>query len=164
MGADGSRGPKPFTQRRMSTVFVRVPSAEWAAVRYGHKREFRAACGKHSALWSVATPTPAVAYTVNSYGHYDSALMVLDDVWREPLGAITAESLAAEGCESFAEFRRAWIEREKRWFPPLRMTTVYRIRPWAQDDDAQMADLLLRRLYGEFRLEAPLASHADSAA
>ena len=153
MGSDGSRGPKPYLQRRMSTVFVRVPSAEWPAIVCGTKREFRAACGKHTALWTVQTPTPAVAYTVSDIGVYDSALMVLEAVWREPLGAISAESLAAEGFGSFAEFRRAWIRREKRRFPRLRMTTVYRVRPWTPEDEREMGEVLLERLYGEFLRE-----------
>src|SRR2546428_9008139 len=116
MGADGSRGPKPYTQRRLSTVFLRVPYADWPAVKLGTKREFRAASGKHSALFNIATPTPAVAYTVTSFGFYHSSLMVLEDVWREPLAAISQESLAAEGYESLKEFRRAWIKRENRGF------------------------------------------------
>jgi hypothetical protein len=130
-------------------VFVRVPRAEWAAVTCGSKREFRAACGKHSALWNVKVPTPAIAYTVSTLGEYASMIMVLEDVWREPLGAISPISLAAEGFESISEFRRHWIEREHRPFPPLRVTTVYRLRPWTAADDIEMADAVLRHLYGE---------------
>jgi hypothetical protein len=144
------RGPQPFKQRQASTLFVRVPRAEWAAVRYGGKREFRAASGKHSALFNVPTPTPVVAYTIDSFSRYSSALMVLEKVWREPLGAISEESLAAEGFATFAHFRRAWVIREKRYFPPLRMTTAYRVRPWTPDDDREMAEVLLERLYGDF--------------
>jgi hypothetical protein len=162
MGSDGSRGPKPYVQRRVSTVFVRVPRAEWPAVVCGTKREFRAACGNHSALWSVQAPTPAVAYTVSSVGVYDSVLMVLEAVWREPLGAISAESLAAEGFASFAEFRSAWIRREKRRFPLLRMTAVYRIRPWTLDDERLMGELLLERLYGEFLPEGQRHARSDT--
>jgi len=131
-------------------VFVRVPRAEWAAVKHGAKREFRAASGQHSALWNLTAPSPAVAYSINGRGDYSCALMVLEKVWREPLGAISADSLAAEGFATFAEFRRAWMLREKRRFPPLRMTTVYRVRPWTDDDTTCMGDALLGHLYGEF--------------
>lgn len=150
VGSDSSRGPRPYTQRQTSTVFVRVPRAEWAPLTVGVKREFRAAGGKHSALWNVHLPSPAVAYTINSFGTYDSSMMVLEDVWREPLGAISSASLAAEGFDSIGEFRRHWMEREHSRFLPLRMTTVYRMRPWTEDDDREMARVLLGRLYGDF--------------
>ena len=150
MASTGTRGPKPWTQHRASTIFLRVPSADWTAVRHGNKREFRAESGKVSQLWNVACPVPVVAYRLDSSGRYDSALMVLEAVWREPLGAISPESLEAEGFESFAHFRRAWCIREKRRFRPLHMTTVFRVRPWDSDDDRAMADALLVRLYGEF--------------
>lgn len=163
MESDGSRGPRPYNQRQTSTVFVRVPRAEWAAVTVGAKREFRAACGRHSALWNVHLPTPAVAYTIDTFGRYDSSIMVVEEVWREPLGAISSASLAAEGFATLGEFRRHWMDREHRRFPPLRMTTVYRIRPWAEGDDRRMADAMLRRLYGEF-LPRPTHGYADQIA
>ena len=93
MASTGTRGPKPWTQHRASTIFLRVPSADWIAVRHGIKREFRAESGKVSQLWNVVCPVPVVAYRVDSSGRYDSALMVLEAVWREPLGAISPESL-----------------------------------------------------------------------
>ncbi len=157
MPANGARGPNPYRQHQTSTVFLRVPRADWAAVKHGAKREFRAASGRHSALWNVATPSPAVAYTINTRGEYDGALIVLENVWREPLGAISEESLTAEGFATFPEFRRAWMLREKRRFPPLRMTTVYRVRPWADHDATCMGCALLRHLYGDFLPSAPNA-------
>lgn len=51
---------------------------------------------------------------------------------------------------SLAEFRRGWMKREKRGFPPLRMTTVYRVRPWTPEDRKSIAERLLGHLYGEF--------------
>jgi hypothetical protein len=150
MPSTTTRGPKPWTQHQASTIFLRVPSADWIAVRHGKKREFRAESGKVSQLWNVACPVPVVAYRLDSHGRYDSALMVLEAVWREPLGAISPESLEAEGFESFAHFRRNWCIREKRRFRPLHMTTAFRVRPWDSDDDRAMADALLKRLYGEF--------------
>lgn len=150
MAPTTARGPKPWSQHRVSTIFLRVPSADWTAVRHGRKREFRAESGKVSQLWNVECPVPVVAYKVDSGGRYDSVLMVLESVWREPLGAISPESLEAEGFESFAHFRRHWCIRERRRFRPLHMTTVFRLRPWLPDDGPAMADALLRRLYGDF--------------
>lgn len=150
MAADGSRGPRPYRQRQASTLFLRVPKAEWPEVTLGVKREFRAGSGKVSALFNVEPPVPVVAYTVDTFGRYKNALMVLEAVWREPLGAITKESLEAEGFTTFEEFFDHWIAREHRPFPTLAMTTVYRVRPWGLEDYRGMADELLRHLYGEF--------------
>ena len=145
-----SRGPKPYNQRQISTVFVRVPVAEWGAIRDGRNSEFRAQSGNASALWTVETPVPCVAYKVDHLGRYDAMLMVLEAVWRERLMAISEESIAAEGFASFPEFRRHWMLRENRRFRPLAMTTVYRVRPWVPEDVDEMGELLLRRLFGEF--------------
>lgn len=75
--------------------------------------------------------------------------MVLEEKWLEPLGAISPASLKAEGFESIGEFRRYWMNREKRRFMPTRMVTVYRVRPWQDGDHDRFAALLLDRLYGE---------------
>lgn len=75
--------------------------------------------------------------------------MVMEDKWLEPLGAISPESLEAEGFSSLAEFRRYWMQREQRRFMPTRMVTVYRVRPWQPSDEADFGRMLLRRLYGK---------------
>jgi hypothetical protein len=40
-----ARGPKPWIQHRASTIFLRVPTAGWTAIRHGKKREFGAESG-----------------------------------------------------------------------------------------------------------------------
>jgi hypothetical protein len=105
---------------------------------------------------SVETPVPVVAYKVSRDGEYDSRLMVLESVWREPLGAISGDSLKAEGCDTLADFKRAWLAKRKRYFNVLAVTTVYRLRPWEPEDARRMADRLLQRLYGDF-LPSPQA-------
>lgn len=102
------------------------------------------------ALHALSLPLPCVAYRLHPQYGYDAALMVLEDVWREPLGAIGEESIGNEGYASMSEFRRAWVIREKRRFPLLAPVTVYRLRPWAPEDAAAMGDALLRQLYGDF--------------
>jgi hypothetical protein len=148
-----ARGPKPWAQHRLRTIFLRVPLADWPAVKRGVKREFRAGTGPNdkSQLWQVKTPTPVVAYSLNKRGDHDAQLMVLEATWMEPLGAITPESLAAEGFKSLAEFRRYWMARERKRFQPTRRTFVYRVRPWrGRFDEERFAALLLGRLYGDF--------------
>lgn len=152
MANDGSRGPKPYQQFRTSTTFLRVPIIDWPAVKRGLKSEFRSGWGKNKTpkLFQVSPPTPVVAYAISSTGEYDARLMVLEDIWLEPLGAISPESLAREGFESLAQFRRYWLEREGRRFTPTRQVFAYRVRPWADGDEALMGRALLDRLYGEF--------------
>ena len=151
MAADGSRGPRPFTQRRVSTVFLRVPTRDWPAVKRGYKTEFRAGSGKNAVpqLWGIQTPTPVVAYSIRR-GEHDAQLMVLEELWQEPLGAIGPESLQREGFGSLAEFRRYWMERERKRFTPTRHVFCYRVRPYDQLDGAEAAGRIFRHLYGDF--------------
>lgn len=146
-----SSGPKPYTQRRASTIFLRVPSVDWAAVRRGDKTEFRSSVGRSVAQsWNVVTPCPVVAYHVSKARGHEHALMVLEATWREPLGAIQPESLQREGFDSYAAFRRYFMQRERRHFTPTREVACYRLRPWEPGDARELADLLLLRLYGEY--------------
>jgi hypothetical protein len=151
---DGSKGPKPYRQTRASTLFLRVPVGEWPSVKRGMKPEFRAPSGPQSQLNLVTPPLPVIAYSVNRRGQHDAALMVLEAMWCEPLGAISEESLREEGCATLAEFRRKWMLRERKRFTPTRIITVYRVRPWRFGlDEREMAQRLLVRLYGDW-LEA----------
>lgn len=150
-GPTGSgAGPRPYKQRRARTIFLRVPQADWGAVRAGRKREFRASPKATPQLWDVDPPLPVVAYTVSRSRGHQSQLMVLEATWREPLGAISPESLAAERQPDIAHFRRYWMTREHTAFKPTRMVSVFQIRPWVPSDAAAMGERLLERLYGEF--------------
>jgi hypothetical protein len=149
MAADGSRGPRPYTQHRMSTLFLRVPDREWAAVSRGYKTEFRAGGRDPSQLWQVPTPIPVVAYRIH-HGRYDAQLMLLERVWQERLIEIGPESLQREGHESFASFRKAWIARERQRFRPEKKVFVYRIRPITQADVDASAVRMFNHLYGDF--------------
>lgn len=151
MAADGSHGPRPFTQRRVSTTFLRVPVRDWPAVKRGYKTEFRAGTGKNAVpqLFGITTPIPVVAYAIRN-GRHDAQLMVLEELWQEPLGAISPESLEREGFASLAEFRAYWTQREHKRFTPTRMVFAYRVRQWAPWDAGDLAPRLLDHLYGEF--------------
>lgn len=151
MAADGSRGPRPFTQRRVSTTFLRVPIRDWPAVKRGYKTEFRAGVGNKAVprLWSVQTPIPVVAYAIRN-GRHDAKLMVLEELWQEPLGAISRESLAREGFATLAEFRAYWMVREHRRFAPTRMVFAYRVRQWEPGDVDELAGRIFDHLYGAF--------------
>lgn len=154
MGADGSHGPQPFTQRQASTVFLRVPASEWVPITHGVKTEFRASPNAVTQALKLEPPTPVVAYRVGKgrgAASYDSKLMLLEETWQEPLAAISAESLAREGHPDMAHFRRYWMGRTRKRFAPTRMVRVFRVRPWAEGDWQASAEMLMTRLYGEFR-------------
>lgn len=151
MGSDGLRGPRPYTQRQAKTIFLRVPYSEWSVVIDGRKTEFRASPRACSQLWDVDPPLPVVAYAIFPSRGYKRSLMVLEETWREPLEAISPESLRRERQPSIAHFRRYWMGREKTAYMPTRMVSVFRVRPWEVTDDHEMAERLLERLYGEYR-------------
>lgn len=153
MGASGGGSPGPWKMYTSSTRFLRVPSPDWAAVKHGSKMEFRTA-GRvaTSGPDRIECPTPVVAYTVRPHGQHESQLMVLIATWREPLGAISAESLTMEGFADVEHFRRYWMSRTHRRFRPLTSVQVYRLRPFIYEDNEDlehMGELLMRRLYRE---------------
>lgn len=102
--------------------------------------------GTASLAQNVYTPTPVVAYTIQR-GRHESKLMVLMAAWREPLGSIGEESLAAEGFPDFAHFRRYWMARTHRRFTPLTSVMAYRLREWTDADATILGATMLRRLY-----------------
>lgn len=142
--------PQPWRQFELRTTFLRVPDVDWADVRRGLKTEFRLSGRAITQLWNVQCPTPVVAYRLtNRRNDHQSALMVLEATWREPLGAISEESLAREGFESMAHFRRYWMQRTKRRFPPMLEVQVYHVRPFTERDRVPLALAMLDKLYQE---------------
>lgn len=142
--------PKPWTQHELRTIFLRVPPTDWLLVKHGRKREFRTSESRYKLDW-VHCPTPVVAYTTlgRRQDQHDSALMVAERIWREPLGAISEESVLYEGYDSFADFRRYYRNRTKRPFKPLQEVWCFRVRPWTPKDLEELGVTLLTRLYGE---------------
>lgn len=149
---------KRFSQRRASTIFLRVPSADWQAVSRGRIREFRASPGNVPQLWGVPLPTLVVAYRQRRrVEEFEHRLMLLEDLRTEALGAITEDGLTAAGYtgeQARARFRREWMIRHKRRFEPLRKVMVFTVRPvqWEQDIEAA-ATSLVGHLYGDFLKE-----------
>lgn len=149
---------KRFSQRRASTIFLRVPSADWQAVSRGRIREFRASPGNVPQLWGVPLPTLVVAYRQRRrVEEFDHRLMLLEAVRTEALGAITEEGLAAAGYtgeKARPRFRREWMIRHKRRFEPLRRVMVFTVRQikWEQDIEAASTSLVAH-LYGDFLRE-----------
>lgn len=148
---------KPFAQRRVSTIFLRVPTEDWPGVASGRRREFRASSGNVPQLWHPPLPTLCVCYRKRrAAGDYDHRLMVLESVRQERLCEISDESLAAAGYpgpreDAYARFRRDWVLREKRRFTPTRKVFVFGVRPVSAmpTEIQELGAALVRHLYGE---------------
>jgi len=145
---------RPIPRATARTTFLRIPRGDWAAVTVGDKTEFRSPGGPGTPLRNyLSPPSPVIVYSPRtpSGGPLKFTLMALEEVWREPLGAISAESLANEGFESLDTFRRYWKDRfDRRRFAwdPLKPVTVFRLRPWrGEEDDAYFGRLFLERLF-----------------
>lgn len=145
MASDGSKGPKPFTQRQARTLFIQVPSVDWPAVKRG-LHGFVGQIGKQAPVFSVPTPTPCVAWSLVR-GNYDARLMILQHTTLEQLGAVNPADV---GHPDLASFRRYWMARDRRKFPPTKQVFVYKMRPFREDDRETMGEALLQRLYGEW--------------
>jgi hypothetical protein len=117
-------------------------------LKQGVKTEFRATGRAITQLWNVKTPTPVVGYA-HYAGTWDSRLMLLEATWQETLGAISPESLEREDFPTLAHFRRYWMERTHRRFPPMAKVHCYRLRPMKDEDMAPAGLAMFRRLYGE---------------
>jgi hypothetical protein len=141
--------PAPYAQRKAATAFLRVPRQDWAAVKIGAKTEFRKEQGEWVVMRNLHLPMGILAYTITAAG-YDQKVMTLEATWREPLGAISEESLQREGFESLAHFRRYFIARTQHRFRPLAAVQVYRLHPCTPEDTGELGKLLFHRLYGEW--------------
>lgn len=143
--------PTHFRERASTrTHFLRLPRRDWANITQGIKREFRGGGSLH--LEVLDPPTPVIAYSQPStFGgsEFRHELIVCEAAWREPLGAISPESLEAEGFSSLAEFRQYWRDRHQQGrFDPLKPVIAFRVRPWRGDEDvALFGRLLIERLY-----------------
>jgi hypothetical protein len=151
--ADNAR---PYPQRQIVTRFLRVPAADWLAVKYGEKTEFRT----RSVVMGTAGmwfPSPIVAWASWRRGSQTSSyereqqVMVFEEHRQERLFLVgeDRESLRREGFNTYEEFRRYWQTR----YGTLRaddLVHVWRVRCWTDDDDETMGRVLLDRLYGEY--------------
>lgn len=155
MGSKGGDAPNPYSERQVSTRFLRVPLIDWPNVKVGRKTEYRKAT-KRPVIFPY-TPTPVVAYTIRGQT-YDQRLMVLDAVHQETLWNIkdSAESLQREGFETYEDFRAYWKQRHGTYLP-LTVVYVYRVRPIDTGDETAMAlelmalgGKLIEHLYGDF--------------
>lgn len=145
-----AKGVPERTARSCTTVFLRVPALDWADVVAGAKTELRTQ-GRYALMAGrVQAPEVVVGYLVRRYDERREQLLIVEDAWQEPLGAISPESLAAEGYASVGEFRSYWRKRFPGGWKPLSQVQVCKLRPFTPEDREAMAERLLQRIYGRW--------------
>lgn len=143
---------RTWKPRRVSTRFIRIPARYWPDVIHGERREFRILDKQATRPDNLIAPCLVVGWREVG-GEYDSRLMVLERIWREHVGAITQESLEAEGhfgADAFQSFRHEWVDRTHRPFNLMQEVWAVRLRPLAEGDITEffrLAFLHLARLY-----------------
>lgn len=144
--------PADLEQHRtsVSTKLVHVAPVDWANVCAGVKTEYRT--WQRKAGW-YRPPEVVCAYTVPVKGRPPKTrLLVLEEVWDEPLAAISDSSLAAEGFDDIDAFRDYWRtrmgHRDSKPWRPLARVTAFRIRPLRDDERDEWGRRYLERLYG----------------
>lgn len=142
-------------QHKLKTPFVTVPTVDWSAVTTGAKTEFRLRPGIAMPLASNLPffPILIVAYARFRMGRLER-LMVLEDSWMEPLRAITPDSLAREGFETLAQFKRYWNLRNRSGYRPLANIIVVRVRPLRHGDFELIGERLVEHFWGEWTEDA----------
>lgn len=144
--------PGDYPQRKLSTLFLRVPLVDWNEIRIGAKREFRMRAKPGLMNLAGKCPTPIVAYSGNTDRGYGCKLMVLERQREERLVEIAdnPESIELEGYPGYNEFKRYWRARHKGVYKPLQIVVVNTLRPWRDVNETALALKLMHRLYGEF--------------
>lgn len=154
--ASKQRTSRAGRQRKLKTMYIRVPGRDWSRVSTGRQREFRVATGGLAAAYAfdnVKLPLPLFVVAYRTRPELQ-CLMVLEGLRRERLIEITGEGLAAAGYtgpqeEAFARFRRDWMTGEKKRFEPGREVVVFTVRLPSDDDVNVVGRNLVQHLYGE---------------
>lgn len=139
------------------TTYLRVPRDEHARLSHGDKREVRVKYLVNGRTDEFGFPLPLVIWSPGTIGPLKVALVVCEERWREPVGAISTESLRNEGydcrcgercnCGALDRFRRYWKNiRGYRW-DPRQPTWVYRLRPWDDSDRRRFAERIIEHLW-----------------
>lgn len=150
------REPGALLRRDARNTRICIPRVDYADVAVGAKREFRNY--GYRRFTGLTFPTPAIGYSARDWwtpaserDGIDTCLLTLEDGWVEPLGAISPESLANEGFEDIADFRRYFAARYPRGgFRPLANVVVYRVRPMTDEDATEFAAAYWAKMYGQY--------------
>lgn len=150
MTAETRRGRPRSTHgltRQIGACPVPVDIMDWPKVSAGVKTEFR----HYLSRPLVVCPRPVILHSPHPHlAEMRSQVVILEENWREPIGAISPESLAREDFADLSEFRRYVTARwPKLGFRTLKQVQVYRFRLLAADELDEWGRWALVRLYGE---------------
>lgn len=150
------REPREFLRRDRRNTRLHLPRVDINDIRVGAKREFRNYGNRHYEGFTF--PTPALGYCQRDWwtpehglDGIDTCLLMIEDSWVEPLGAISQESIVNEGFEDLAAFRRYFSERYPRGgFRALANVIVYRVHPLTDEEAQECAAAAWTHMYGQF--------------
>jgi hypothetical protein len=136
-----------------------VDPIDWIAVISGQKTEWRV-YGHANFLDKAVFPAPVVAYSPSAADPTIpyTAVLTLEEMWREPLAAITDESLRREGFtahedrrENLADFRRYFTARYPNGgFRPIANVICRRVHPITPDEQEEFMRRHWHHLYGRW--------------
>lgn len=150
-------------KRKVDNLVLRVPPTDWAEVVIGVKRMYRMyhpQAGRPEQPMvplGIEVPRPVLLWSrqgSTSFGGGRTLTVpaVLLEHRFEPLGAISAGDLEAEGFPFLPGFRFQWKKRYPRMgWRPWSMVNVFRVRPWTDEDDEWAGQWLVNQLYGDWR-------------
>lgn len=143
-------GPKkPEHRREVVNRRLSIPDVDWHDVRAGTKTELR--YYERYASRQLAADIPVVG--VRRGDKSRTMLLTIEDVFKEPLGVISPESLAREGFDNLGDFRRYWIGRHggrNEGYRPLDLVYVIQLHPMTAEDEERFRERIWQTLFGEF--------------
>lgn len=139
--------------RSASTRFLRIPAVDWPAVAQGEKRQVRLLPHGAPRFHAHLLPSPVVGYSRGSIDIRSAAMLVVESFKVEPLLAISAPDLRAEGFDDIDEYRRYW-NAHRGGFKPMTRVHAYTIRPFEPSECDDFARSIFHHLYGPWLREA----------
>ena len=142
--------PADLPQHTLRTLYLRVPSIDWAALSLGNKAEFRLPLQGALGQWYVA-PTPVVLYCATpNRTRTKLAVLVAHRVERLVDIAEDGGGLFREGFETYEDFRRYWRRRTRKPYDPAQQVEVFQIEAWSDVWRWRLGPTVLERLYCDY--------------
>lgn len=142
--------PANLPQHTISTLYLRAPLADWAALTQSHKAEFRMPLRGAASEW-YRPPTPVVLYCATPTRTRVHLCMLVSHRKERLIDiAEDGDALIREGFETYEDFKRYWRKRTRKPYDAAKVVDVFQITPTWPGWEAQAGCVLLERLYDEF--------------